>query len=234
MKKIALLVALNLTFGVLAFSQSKAYFTSGAEMIFSFAQIDYEGDESGNIMRWAPVINLQGMLNKDLSKNFGLFTGLAVRNVGYIYDNYQTVNDDGDPITVKKKFRTYNLGIPLGIKIGNLEKVFVYGGYEMEFPFQYKEKTFVDEKKEKFTSWFSDRVVKFQQAFFIGVQLPHGANIKFKYYITNFNNTDYYESSTNSYPYANLNANVFYFSLNFNLFRNGKFDDPTDTSKEYF
>ena len=234
MKKIALFIALNIVFGLAAFSQSKAYFTSGSEMIFSFAKIDYEGDESGNIMRWAPVINLQGMLNKDISKNIGFFTGLAIRNVGYIYDNYKTVNDNGEPITVKKKFRTYNLGLPLGVKIGNLDKFFVYGGYEMEFPFHYKEKTFIDEKKDKFTAWFSNRVEQFQQSFFVGVQLPYGANLKFKYYISNFHNKDYYETSSASKPYENLNGNVFYVSLSFNIFRNGEFNDPSDSSKEYF
>ncbi len=79
------------------------------------------------------------MINYDPVRLFGLFSGIGVRNVGYIYDDY-TDPDTGDK--EKKKFRNYNIGIPLGIKIGNLERLFVYGGYEIEFPLAYKEKTF--------------------------------------------------------------------------------------------
>lgn len=205
-------------------------------MIFSFAAIDNNGDESGNIIRWAPVINMQGMINADFSDHVGVFSGLAIRNVGYIYDNYtfdEMVGEEVQTIKVKKKFRTYNLGIPVGIKIGNLKKGFLYGGYEVEFPFHYKEKTFRDEKKDKFTAWFSNRVEQFQHAFIVGFQFPYGANIKFKYYMTGFHNTDYTESTGNQ-PYKGLNTNIFYISLNFSLFKNADFYHSSDTSKEYF
>lgn len=235
MKKLYSLIAMSLVLVTLAHSQNEVYFTSGGEMIFSFASIDNNGDESGNIMRWSPVINLQGMLNADLGDRFGLFTGLAVRNVGYIYDNYtfqEMVGEDLQTIKVKKKFRTYNLGIPAGIKIGNLDKLFLYGGYEIEFPFHYKEKTFRDEKKDKFTAWFSNRVEQFQHGFIVGIQFPYGANIKFKYYLSSFHNTDYTESTGNK-PYENLNTNIFYISLNFALFKNAEMY-RSETTKEYF
>ena len=234
MKSLVLIIAMNVLFVLGGYSQSKVYTTTGGEMIFSFASIDYDGDESGNVMRWSPVFNIQGMLNADLGERVGLFTGLAIRNVGYIYDNYQMLNDAGEQVTVKKKFRTYNLGIPVGIKIGNMKKAFIYGGYEVEFPFHYKEKTFIDEKKEKFTTWFSDRVEQVQHGFLVGIQLPYGANIKFKYYLSSFHNTDYLESSTGIKPYENLNTNVFYISLNFNLFKDADLYHKSDESKEYF
>ncbi len=234
MKK-ALFILLFAVMGKVILAQGDVYFTSGGEMIFSFATIDYEGDESGNIMRWSPVFNFQGMLNIDMGDNFGLFTGLAIRNVGYIFDNYKTINDVGDPITVKKKFRTYNLGIPVGLKIGKLDKAFLYGGYEIEFPFHYKEKTFIDEKKDKFTSWFSNRVEQFQHGFLVGIQFPYGANLKFKYYLSSFHNQNYMESSTSSKPYENLDVNVFYISLNFALFKNADFYHKDEAkAKEYF
>ena len=232
MKKLILIITFNIAFAILAFSQTKVYTTSGGEMIFSFATIDNNGDESGNIMRWAPVLNMQGMINADFSDRVGVFSGLAIRNVGYIYDNYKFM-EDGQEITVKKKFRTYNLGIPIGIKIGNMKKGFLYGGYEIEFPFHYKEKTFRDEKKDKFTAWFSNRVEQFQQAFIVGIQFPYGANIKFKYYLSSFHNTGYTESTGNK-PYENLNSNIFYISLSFNLFRDTKFYYDDDSSKDYF
>lgn len=233
MKKTIFILMLGLM-TTLSFSQKdNVYFTSGGEMIFSFANIDYNGDESGSIMRWSPVFNFQGMLNIDMGDNVGLFTGLAIRNVGYIYDNYKTLNDLGDEITVKKKFRTYNLGIPAGIKIGKMDKAFLYGGYEIEFPFHYKEKTFIDEKKDKLTAWFSNRVEQFQHGFLVGIQFPYGANIKFKYYLSSFHNNDYTQSSDGIKPYENLDVNVFYISLNFSLFKNADLYH-SETSKEYF
>ena len=232
MKKTILLLMFAGFFCNYGISQSETYWSSGSEMIFSFASIDDNGSESGNIMRWSPVLNLQGMFNYDVSKNFGLFTGIAVRNVGYIYNNY-TFMENGQEITVKKKFRTYNLGVPIGIKLGNLKKIFLYGGYDFELPFHYKEKTFRDEKKDKFSAWFSNRVEQFQHAFIVGIQFPHGANIKFKYYVSSFHNQSYIETNGNK-PYEGLNANVFYISLNYNLFKPVKNYMKEGGAGEYF
>ncbi|OQX73625.1 MAG: hypothetical protein B6D61_12355 [Bacteroidetes bacterium 4484_249] len=232
MKKIILIVLVTVLIYNYGISQSETYWSSGSEMIFSFATIDDNGSESGNIMRWAPVFNLQAMFNYDIGKNFGLFTGIAVRNVGYIYDNYTLIENEQE-IIVKKKFRTYNLGVPIGIKLGNIKKMFFYGGYEFEMPFHYKEKTFRDEKKEKFSAWFSSRVEQFQHAFIVGIQFPHGANIKFKYYVSSFHNQNYTETS-GSKPYEGLNSNIFYFSLNYNLFTPVKKYMKKDGGKEYF
>lgn len=232
MKRTILIIFIAGLISNFGFSQSKSYWSSGSEMIFSFATIDDNGSETGNIMRWAPVLNLQGMYNYDVSKSFGLFTGIAVRNVGYIYNNYTFMENDKE-ITVKKKFRTYNMGVPAGIKIGSLKKMFLYGGYEVEFPFHYKEKTFRDEKKEKFSAWFSNRVEQFQHGFIVGIQFPYGANIKFKYYVSSFHNTGYTESNDNK-PYEGLNSNVFYISLNYGLFKPVKSYKKKESSKEYY
>lgn len=232
MKKGFIIGVFSVMLAFTGMAQDEVYWTSGLEVIFSFASVDNNGDEGGNIMRFAPVLNLQGMVNKDLSEKFGLFSGIGVRNVGYIYDKYTLIQDE-QPVTVKKKFRTYNLAIPIGIKFGNMKKSFLYAGYEFELPFHYKEKTFQDEKKDKFSSWFSDRVEQFQHGFLVGFQFPYGTSLKFKYYVSSFHNQGYTESSGNK-PYAGLNSNVFYFSLNFGLFRNSKFYYSEDTSKDYF
>ena len=129
--------------------QDKTYWSTGFEMLFSFADIEQDGISKSSIIRWAPVFNVQTFFNYDATKNFGLFTGIGVRNVGFIYDQ-----DDA----TRKKYRTYNMGIPVGIKAGNFEKAFVFAGYEIEFPFNYKEKTFVNDVKSKYTEWFTDRV----------------------------------------------------------------------------
>ena len=78
---------------VSGFSQSKGYWSSGGEMLFSFADINDQGVDESSTLRWAPVVNLQGRYNYDLNENIGIFTGLGLHNVGYIYENYQDVKD---------------------------------------------------------------------------------------------------------------------------------------------
>ncbi len=216
MKRSFVTISTSIILGLSAFGQNKAYISGSFESIFSFANIKYYGATESSIIRWAPVFNFQAMLNKDISSHFGVFTGLAVRNVGYIYDGYK---DSVGGHSFKKKFRSYNLAIPLGIKMGNLNGFFAYAGYEFELPFLYKEKTFEGgDKISKITGWFSNREVLFQHGFFVGIQSPYGFNLKFKYYLSEFNNQNYTDASGNK-PYAGLNANIFYFSLNFNLFK---------------
>jgi len=57
---IALMLAGSL---MLKAQDNKFYTTSGGEMIFSFATIEDAGSETGNIIRWSPVFNLQNLAN---------------------------------------------------------------------------------------------------------------------------------------------------------------------------
>lgn len=217
MKNVFTLIAFSLLLTTSVISQSsKVYYSVAGEMIFSWATIEDQGNEASSLMRWSPVFNLQSFINSDLSPNFGVFTGLAIRNVGYIYDDYQ------DPATLvinKKKFRSYNLALPVGIKVGNLSNLFFYGGYEVEFPFHYKEKTYDDgDKIDKITGWFSNRQESFQHGFLAGIQFPHGINLKFKYYLSEFHNQDFTDGSGTK-PYAGLKSNIFYFSLSYDMFK---------------
>jgi len=204
------------------------YTTSGGELIFSTAT-DVEG-----ALRFSPLFNIQNFLNYDLSHAFGLFSGWSLRNIGFIYEVPDEIVDDVN-LEIRKKFRTYNIGIPVGFKLGDLNDLFLYGGYELEIPFHYKEKTFVNgDKNRKKSDWFSGKISPFQHSILLGVQLPHGMNIKFKYYFTDFfyehevmalNNSE--SRHQNFYYYPTL-INVFYFSFSFCLFTNDKFtiDDP--------
>lgn len=200
--------------------QSRSYFTSGMELIFSFASVDNNGDESGNVMRFSGFPHLQGMYNYDLSPSFGLFTGLALRNVGFIY-NSPTPGE-------KKKYRTYNIGIPAGFKIGSMGRTHLYAAYEIEFPTNYKEKTFNNERKDdKFNVWFSNRVPAFYHTLLLGVQFKYGLNLKFKYYLSNFFNQDFSEVNETGdvvYRYQNMDVRIFYLSLSVNLFRDTHFN----------
>ena len=198
---------------------SPIYYSASGEMIFSFADIEDHGQEANSLMRWAPFVNIQAFANKDLSEHIGLFSGLAIRNVGYIYDDYTI---PASQLVVKKKFRTYNLGIPLGIKVGNLDKLFFYGGYEIEFPFVYKEKTFDDgDKINKISGWFSNRPENLQHGLLAGVQLPAGINLKFKYYFSEFHNQEFTDGS-GAKPYEGLESHIFYFSLCYMMFKDVK------------
>lgn len=198
----------------------KVYTTTSGEIILSWAEINYKGDEAGSVIRFSPVVNIQNYLNIDKTDHFGLFTGLSIRNVGFIYDV-------PDQPGVRMKYRTYNLGIPVGIKIGNLNGKFLFAGYELELPFNYKEKLFIDENKEdKNVIWFSDRVPNFYHSVMVGIQMPYGATLKFKYYLTNFFNKDFEATDDQGLrykPYENSDYNVFYFSLSFGLLKNTKF-----------
>ena len=188
-------------------------------MIFSFADIKSGGNSDGSVIRWSPVFNIQGMLNADFNKNLGIFTGLGIRNVGFIYDDFDQM-EAGGSTSVKKKFRSYNLAVPLGIKLGNLGKVFIFGGYEVELPFHYKEKTFVGgDKTNKITGWFSNRQQKIKHGFIVGVQLPYDMSVKFKYYVSEFFNQDFTDGNGLK-PYSGFEAHVFYFSLSSYLFKN--------------
>src|SRR6186997_2429640 len=171
MKPIIYSILLMLLPGIILAQDDKIYTTSSGELIFSFASVDYPGTEEGSIMRFSPVINIQNWLNYDKSEKLGFFTGLSVRNVGFIYDVDETT---------RKKYRTYNIGIPLGIKIGNLSEKFLFFGYELEIPVNYKEKTFINEEKDdKKNIWFSGRVPIFNHSLMAGAQLPYGATLKF-------------------------------------------------------
>lgn len=196
----------------------KVYTTTSGELIFSFADISLDGNEEGSVLRFSPVFNVQNWVNIDKSDKFGIFTGLSIRNVGVIFD-YDA--------TTRIKARTYNVGIPVGIKLGNLDGKFLFFGYELEIPVNYKEKIFIDEDKEdKDNIWFSDRVNTINHSLMAGIQLPYGATLKFKYYLTNFYNKDFKASDGQGgtyKPYENIDINVFYFSLSFGLLKNTGF-----------
>jgi hypothetical protein len=216
MKRFIALSAFCLCF-TSGFGQLLTYTTSGAELILSFASIDQTGGQGNSNVRFAPVVNLHTMIHLDFSDKMGLYSGVALRNVGYRMADY--LNPENSQL-YEKSFRSYNVGIPIGIKFGDVKKLFFYAGYEIELGVLYKEKTYEgNDKIDKITGWFSDRQNIWQSGLMAGVQLPYGANIRFKYYLTEFHNKDF-TGSGNVKPYGNLTSNVYYFSLTFFILRN--------------
>lgn len=222
MKRIAFLLALCLGCSSL-YAQKRTYTTTGGEIIFSFANLNINGVDAPSTVRFSPVFNIQTQVHHDLSDKFGILTGFNLRNVGFIYD---------DPTTpgTYYKVRNYTIGVPIGIKVGNMDGRFLFGGYEIELPFAYKQKTFInDEKVDKFEEWFSPRVPTFYHSVFLGFGVAEGVQLKFKYYLNNWYNKGYTDG-TGAQPYANFNANVFYFALTFQIFRGTRFDYPGKAS----
>lgn len=191
----------------------RVYWTSGGEWNLTAPMLDVNGSDRGGVVRFAPFFNLLFLANYDASDHFGLFSGFTIRNLGFIY---QAPESDE-----RFKYRTYNLGIPIGFKLGRMHRSLVFAGYELELPFNYKEKRFLNERKEdKFNVWFSDRNTSLMQSVMLGVQGPGGATLALKYYITNFHNEGFRENidGVDVFPYAGLNANLLLLSFTFDLF----------------
>lgn len=169
----------------------KAYISSMAEgSILSTAMLDINNSSKLATMRYSAFFHTGLQVHKDLSKSFGVFTGLGIKNIGFI----NKVNDS----TVKR--RVYTVGVPIGLKFGLMKKSFVMLGGGVDIPFNYKEKGFVKRgKKDKFNEWFSNRTPSFLPYAFIGARTKQGFQIKLQYYPTNFFNQDYKENGVAIY-----------------------------------
>lgn len=201
-------------------AQVKKYSTSSGELIFSFADYKINNEQVNTPVRFTCFLHLGVFEHFDFSKNIGLYTGGAIRNVGF-------TSTSGDTMI---KRRNYYIGIPLALKIGNLaEDTYLFGGVEGEFALNYKEKLFVNEEKiNKFNVWFSDRTNAFMPSAFIGVNLKGGFNMKFKYYLTDFYNKNF--TANNVKIYDNTKSQMFYFSVAMNL-RNSTYSGKTTYNK---
>jgi hypothetical protein len=215
------------TSGEIIFSQSKATFTQAFLTQYPGASL------ANNNVRFTAFFHLGQYIHCDFTNNIGFFSGLAIRNVGMITDENlpQTVSiNDGASVPYSKYNivrRQYMLGIPLALKLGSFkDHVYFYGGGEYEVAFHLKEKYWTDSydrsgPKTKSMEWFSSQTPTFIPSVFAGVQLPRGINLKFKYYLTDFLNTDYKVSSNSqdgsSFSISDLtryeSSQVFYFSL---------------------
>jgi hypothetical protein len=160
--------------------------------------------------RLTALLNVGFKLHYDASRRFGIFSGLGLKNIGFI----EKFND-GDS-TIKR--RVYSLGIPLGLKIGDLRnRNFFFLGGGVDFPVHYKEKRFTKRSdKRKLDDWFSDQTPRVLPYAFAGYSFDPGVMLKLQYYPTNFLNTDY-TNSAGVKPFTGYNVNLLVLSLGFDL-----------------
>lgn len=129
--------------------------------------------------RFSYFMNTGADANYTLAKNFSVFTGVAIKNIGLImkFDS------------IKYKHRVYTLGLPIGLRLHTANhKSWVKAGLDLSWALNYKKKIFEDEKaKIKYSEWFSSRVTSFMPSAFIGVSRS-GITLSGHYYFNNFFN----------------------------------------------
>lgn len=167
----------------------KFYSKNANEFIFSWGDV---GDSSGNVVnpggnyistspvvRFSAFFNSQEQLHYDFNTTFGFYTGIGIRNVGFI-------NNFGDSIKVKQ--RQYTLGVPLALKLGSLRKGYYLAiGGELELFFNYKQKIFYNNSKTKYSDWFSSQNANLiNPSIFAEMNFKQGQYIRFRYYLNDF------------------------------------------------
>jgi hypothetical protein len=112
------------------------------------------------------------------------------------------------------KERSYSLGLPLALKLGNVDNGTHFTiGAEAELMFVYKRKIFVDDGKFKTYEWFSDNVNLFNPSAFAEVNFKHGVYIRFKYYLMDFLNYEGIEISGTQLRDYGQSSPLFYVSI---------------------
>ncbi len=231
-------------------AQKKSYAVTSGEIIFGANQTaftrqflaQYPGASLvGSNVRFTLFFHLGEYFHHDLSNNFGLYSGLAIRNIGMITDETlpQTVpllpNLPVNYTNYNVIRRQYTLGVPLALKLGSFKDHFyAFVGGEYELAFAFKEKYWSDSfdrsgKKTKRTTWFSEQTPTFLPSAFGGVQFPGGFNLKFTYYLTDFLHNNY-AFPNNNQPGSNFNisdqtryekSQLLMFSLSWQMKTNG-------------
>lgn len=211
------LISLLILIGVLCvpLNAQKLYPVTSGEIIFSQSQSSFTqefmdqypgANLAANNVRFTLFFHLGQYIHYDFNDKFGLFSGLGIRNVGMITDETlpQTVTSSGAEVLYNDQKiirRQYMLGLPLAFKVGSFDKhLYFFGGGEIEMAFHLKEKYWTGSfersgSKTKNTKWFSNQTPTFLPSVFAGVQFPGGVNLRFKYYLTNFLNNEYTDSS---------------------------------------
>lgn len=190
-------------------SAQRFYRTSGGELIFSRPVNNSPFINSSAGLRFSAFFHFNNNYHFNFSKSVGLYSGLSVSNIGFVYKTGDTIN----------KKRAYTLGIPLALKFGKLENDnFLFAGGELEVPFHYKQKKIVEHHKEKYNAFFDNRINPLLPSLFAGIQFSDGYCFKFRIYLTDFLNKEFSGVDFGSkVDYKNSDSQLFLLSLSYNL-----------------
>ncbi|MEZ5172907.1 MAG: hypothetical protein R2850_05235 [Bacteroidia bacterium] len=176
----------------------KSYLASVSEVILSAGNLGKTSIYPDGVILFAPVpqetsqpiprfsafLHFGEQIHLNFVNAIGMYTGFGFRNIGMI----NRLND-----SIKVKQRVYSFGIPLALKLGDMgKKRYAAFGAEVEFFFNYKQKTFLGsgrgDKVEKFNEWVSNRTNLLQPSVFAEFCFGKGSYLRFRYYLTDFLN----------------------------------------------
>lgn len=196
---------------LLPFTTHQIYSGKGLDMaIFSTASYSENGKSAElSTLRFSLFFNAGYHLHYDLTRYSGVFSGFDLKNIGYIH------KENG--VTTKR--RVYAIGVPIGVKIGDLRNHnFVFGGVGFDFPINYKEKVIEGRgNKDKFNEWFSDRTPWVMPYLFMGKSWKRGFSLKLQYYPGHFMNDEYRDLQTSVSPYEDLHVHLCLISLGYDV-----------------
>ena len=193
------------------------YSLSASELIFSGGKVINDGNTIGNVVRFSMFFHIQHQTHYNFGKHFGVYTGSGIRNIGFI--NTLPVPNERDA-TIKQ--RSYTFGIPLALKLGNLERGnYLAIGLEAECMFNYKRKVLFEGNKSNYSEWFSNDVNTINPSVFAEIRVHHGSYIRFTYYLMEFlvnKNTSFYLPNTGTLVnYKPEKSTLFYISVGHSL-----------------
>ena len=187
------------------------YITSGMDgAIFSSALITQNKEKSTGTIRFS-LLNAGAYFHFNFNRFLGAYTGADVKNVGFIQ-----VRD-----AVSVKHRSYDIGVPVGIKVGNMEMDKAYGfiGGGIEAPVNYREKTFyIRNQKTTFNEWFSERTPALLPYVFAGIKVNSGLSFKAQYYTGNYLNPNFRDKNGNA-VYAGYDVHLVMLSAGYMITR---------------
>lgn len=186
---------------------------TGIQLIFSGGSVMDNGTNLFNIVRFTCFFHLQQQYHYDVTKYMGFYTGFSIINVGFI--NTVPLPDE---TSANLKQRSYSLGIPLGIKLGDMPLGnYLAFGVEEECMFAYKQKILYDGNKSKSDDdlFSSDNVNLFNTSLLGELRFHNGAYLRFKYYLFNFleNKTSILYIGNNQIAYTPEKSTLYYISL---------------------
>lgn len=158
------------------------------------------------IPRFTYFFNFGVEVSPRKAKHLIPYTGLNIKNLGLI-----TRAD-----SVKTKYRIYTLGLPLGLRLRVGHETYLKAGVDFNWAFNYKEKTFInDKKKTKFNEFMSERTPSLFAGMFAGLEV-NKMKITATCYPSNFFNQDF-KSKAGVKVYQNISAQLFTIGMGYML-----------------